>query len=153
MTMLSWSVIEFEREIAACNQLEHAVDAIRWGTDYLIKAHTQSNTLWSQVEFIINLLEKKIMTKILKNGIQIKFYGDFLEVGDGYSDHLCWERAEDMSTPRTAYKVDSEHPGSDIAGETAAAMAAASVAFRQYNFTYSEILISHAKQVICALER
>ena len=64
MTMLSWSVIEFEREIAACNQLEHAVDAIRWGTDYLIKAHTQSNTLWGQVEFIINLLEKKIMTKI-----------------------------------------------------------------------------------------
>ena len=76
-----------------------------------------------------------------------------MEVGDGYSDHLCWERAEDMSTPRTAYKVDSEHPGSDIAGETAAAMAAASVAFRQYNFTYSEILISHAKQVICAIER
>ncbi|KAE8670094.1 hypothetical protein F3Y22_tig00112206pilonHSYRG00248 [Hibiscus syriacus] len=42
-------------------------------------------------------------------------------VGDGDSDHYCWERAEDMTTPRTAYKLDQNHPGSDLAGETAAA--------------------------------
>lgn len=71
-----------------------------------------------------------------------------MKVGDGYSDHQCWERAEDMTTSRTAYKVDSEHPGSDIAGETAAAMAAASIVFKKYDFAYSEILLSHSKQVI-----
>lgn len=71
----------------------------------------------------------------------------WLQVGDGDSDHYCWERAEDMTTPRTAYKLDTEHPGSDLAGETAAAMAAASMAFRPYNSSYSDLLLVHAKQV------
>lgn len=69
------------------------------------------------------------------------------QVGDGYSDHYCWERAEDMTTPRTAYKLDPEHPGSDLAGETAAALAAASLAFKPYNSSYSALLLIHAKQV------
>ncbi|XP_039138580.1 endoglucanase 13 [Dioscorea cayenensis subsp. rotundata] len=116
VTMLSWSIIEFEKEITDVNQLEHALDAIKWGTDYFIKAHKQPNTLWAQV-------------------------------GDGDSDHYCWERSEDMSTPRTAYKVDAEHPGSDIAGETAAALAAASIAFKPYDSSYSQLLLVHAKQL------
>lgn len=49
VTMLSWSIIEFEKEITDVNQLEHALDAIKWGTDYFIKAHKQLNTLWAQV--------------------------------------------------------------------------------------------------------
>lgn len=71
----------------------------------------------------------------------------YKQVGDGSSDHYCWERAEDMSTPRDAYKLDSEHPGSDLAGETAAALAAASLAFKPYNSSYSALLLLHAKQV------
>ncbi|XP_077219614.1 endoglucanase 13-like [Tasmannia lanceolata] len=84
----------------------------------------------------------------------VKWRGDsgledgFLQgVGDGDSDHYCWERAEDMTTPRTAYKIDPNQPGSDLAGETAAAMAAASVAFHPYNSTYSQLLLLHAKQL------
>lgn len=72
-------------------------------------------------------------------------------MGDGDSDHYCWERAEDMSTPRTAYKLDSSHPGSDLSGETAAALAAASLAFKPYDSTYSQILLLHAKQVSVGL--
>lgn len=71
----------------------------------------------------------------------------FHQVGDGVSDHYCWERAEDMTTPRTGYRLDSEHPGSDLAGETAAAMAAASLAFKPYNSSCSSLLLTHAKQV------
>lgn len=59
------------------------------------------------------------------------------QVGDPNSDHQCWERPEDIDTPRTAYKVDSSHPGSDVAAETAAAFAAASVAFRRVDYAYS----------------
>lgn len=69
------------------------------------------------------------------------------KVGDGESDHYCWERAEDMTTPREAYKVDQSHPGSDVAAETAAALAASSIAFHPYNSTYSDLLLLHAKQV------
>lgn len=72
---------------------------------------------------------------------------EIFQVGDGDSDHYCWERAEDMTTPRNAYKLDPNHPGSDLAGETAAAMAAASMAFKLYNSSYSSLLLAHGKQV------
>lgn len=56
-------------------------------------------------------------------------------------------RPEDMDTPRTAYKVDASHPGSDIAAETAAAFAAASMAFRRVDTDYSNTLLASAKRV------
>lgn len=68
-------------------------------------------------------------------------------MGEGDSDHYCWERAEDMTTPRNAYKLDNNHPASDLAGETAAALAAAAIAFKPYNSSYSSLLLVHAKQV------
>ncbi|CAN6269746.1 unnamed protein product [Urochloa humidicola] len=116
VTMLSWGVLEFNKETVAANNLQRALDAIRWGTNYFIKAHTEPNGLWVQV-------------------------------GDGDSDHLCWERAEDMSTPRTAFKIDRNHPGSEVAGETAAALAAAAKAFRPYDSMYADLLLLHAKQL------
>ncbi|KAL3640660.1 hypothetical protein CASFOL_015628 [Castilleja foliolosa] len=75
------------------------------------------------------------------------------QVGDGGSDHYCWERAEDMTTPRTAYKLDPEHPGSDLAGETAAALAAAALAFKSYDSAYSNLLLVHAKQLFSFANR
>ncbi|KAL0443341.1 UNVERIFIED_CONTAM: Endoglucanase 7 [Sesamum latifolium] len=42
------------------------------------------------------------------------------QVGDGDTDHLCWQRPEDMTTSRRAYKLDEENPGSEVAAETAA---------------------------------
>ncbi|KAK7264116.1 hypothetical protein RJT34_31720 [Clitoria ternatea] len=122
VTMLAWGVIEFCKEITDSNQMGHALWAIKWGTDYFIKAHPQPNVLWGQV-------------------------------GDGASDHYCWERAEDMTTSRQAYKVDEEHPGSDLAGETAAALAAAAIAFRPYNSSYSNLLLAHAKQLFTFADR
>lgn len=48
MTMLSWSVIEFGTSME--NQIENARAAIRWGTDYLLKAATSTpGTLYVQV--------------------------------------------------------------------------------------------------------
>lgn len=52
-----------------------------------------------------------------------------------------------MDTPRTAYKVDAKNPGSDVAAETAAAFAAASVAFRHVDTDYSNNLMRNAKRV------
>lgn len=49
VTMLSWGVIEFEKEMVAANNLNRALDAIRWGTNYFVKAHTEPNGLWVQV--------------------------------------------------------------------------------------------------------
>lgn len=70
-----------------------------------------------------------------------------VQVGDGNTDHYCWQRPEDMTTNRQAYRIDASNPGSDLAGETAAAMASASIVFRRSNPAYSNQLINHAKQV------
>lgn len=69
-------------------------------------------------------------------------------MGDGDTDHYCWQRPEDMTTSRQAYKIDENNPGSDLAGETAAAMAAASIVFKKINPHYSHLLLHHAQQVI-----
>lgn len=122
VAMLAWGAIEFRKEITDLNQMGQTLWAIKWGTDYFIKAHPQPNVLWGQV-------------------------------GDGASDHYCWERAEDMTTSRTAYKIDEEHPGSDLAGETAAALAAAAIAFKPYNSSYSSLLLVHAKQLFTFADR
>ncbi|KAH7843237.1 hypothetical protein Vadar_014269 [Vaccinium darrowii] len=116
VTMLSWGAIDFREEIVGQKQMVHTLDAIKWGTDYFIKAHPHPNILWGQV-------------------------------GDSESDHYCWERAEDMSTPRTAYKLDPRNPGSDLAAETAAALASASLAFNRHNSSYSALLLLHSKQL------
>ncbi|GLJ22258.1 hypothetical protein SUGI_0418570 [Cryptomeria japonica] len=116
VTMLSWSVIEYRNQLQDSEELDNALEAIKWGTDYLLKAHPEPNVLYGQV-------------------------------GDGTSDHYCWQRPEDMTTSRNAYKIDSTNPGSDLAGETAAAMAAASMAFMDSNSTYSWDLLRHAKQL------
>ena len=52
-----------------------------------------------------------------------------------------------MTTSRQAYKVDAANPGSDLAGETAAAMASASMAFRGSNNDYADLLLQHAIQL------
>ena len=71
-----------------------------------------------------------------------------VQVGDPSSDHQCWERPEDMDTPRTAYKVDVNRRGSDVAAETAAALAAASMAFRGVDNAYSARLLAAARRVL-----
>jgi hypothetical protein len=66
------------------------------------------------------------------------------QVGNGGADHSFWGRPEDMTMSRPAYKIDATHPGSDLAAETAAAMAATAIAFRSTDSVYADKLISHA---------
>jgi len=54
----------------------------------------------------------------------------YAQVGDGHADHSHWTRAEDMNIARPSFKIDANNPGSDLAGETAAALAAASLPFK-----------------------
>ena len=155
VTMLSWAAIDFKEDFIKLNQMGHVLEAIKWGTDYFIRCHPQQNVLWGQVympcnkhTYQVNNGETNVNThtKMLINCD----HGEtnvINQVGDGVSDHYCWQRAEDMTTSRTAYKLDAEHPGSDLAGETAAALAATSLAFKPYDSAYSNLLLVHAKQV------
>ncbi|GAB2209884.1 hypothetical protein Droror1_Dr00027109 [Drosera rotundifolia] len=115
ITLLSWSVIEFGSSMG--EQINNARTAIRWGTDYLLKAATTTpGTL-------------------------------YVQVADPNQDHRCWERPEDMDTPRNVYKVTTRNPGSDVGGETAAALAAASIVFKDSDPSYSAKLLHTAIEV------
>jgi hypothetical protein len=46
-TMLAWSVIEFGDNMGS--DLQHALEAIRWGTDYFLKATKIPNVVVAQV--------------------------------------------------------------------------------------------------------
>ncbi|PNT65007.1 endoglucanase 23 [Brachypodium distachyon] len=114
-TMLSWSVIEFG-DLMPPAERRHAVAAVRWATDYLLKTIAHPGVL-------------------------------FIQVGDPWKDHECWERPEGMDTLRTVYNVTAPRTGSDVAGETAAALAAASIVFRGdgADEEYAERLLAGAK--------
>lgn len=62
-------------------------------------------------------------------------------------DHNCWERPEDMTEKRPLTQINSSFPGTEVAAETAAALASASLVFKDINLTYSEILLEHAQQL------
>ena len=69
------------------------------------------------------------------------------QVGDGNADHGWWGRPEDMTMSRPSFKVTSSQPGSDLAGETAASFAAASILFKDDDAEYSATLLDHATRL------
>ncbi|XP_072033079.1 endoglucanase E-4-like [Amphiura filiformis] len=71
----------------------------------------------------------------------------YAQVGDGVLDHNYWGRPEEMTMPRPSFKLTTSKPGSDVVGETAAALAAASIAFKSSDASYSALLLSHAKEL------
>ncbi|XP_048731235.2 endoglucanase E-4-like [Ostrea edulis] len=70
----------------------------------------------------------------------------YVQVGDGKS-HSIWDRPESMTTRQPAFKVDASKPGSDVAGEYAAAMAAGYLAFKDKDPVFAAKLLEHAKQI------
>ncbi|MGP3967677.1 glycoside hydrolase family 9 protein [Streptomyces sp. 6N223] len=71
----------------------------------------------------------------------------YAQVGDGHEDHKWWGPAEVMHMERPAYKVDASCPGSDVAAETAAAMAASSLLFAEDDPDYAATLVRHAEEL------
>ncbi|GER27752.1 endoglucanase [Striga asiatica] len=71
----------------------------------------------------------------------------YVQVGSPELDHGCWERPEDMTEERPLTQVNTSAPGSDVAAETAAALASASLVFKTTNSAYSSSLLKHAKQL------
>ncbi|CAN1199602.1 Endoglucanase 9 [Linum perenne] len=99
-------------------QLPASRAAIRWATDYLLKCATSTPGRL------------------------------YVGVGDPNADHRCWERPEDMDTVRSVYYVSPSRPGSDVAGETAAALASASMVFRSTDAKYAALLLRTARKVL-----
>lgn len=54
MTLLSWSVIEYNHKYKAIGEYDHIREIIKWGTDYLLLTFNSSattiNKIYSQVK-------------------------------------------------------------------------------------------------------
>ena len=71
----------------------------------------------------------------------------YVQVGDGEADHKWWGPAEVMTMARPSHKITASCPGSDVAAETAASLASASILFKSEDPTYAASLVTHAKQL------
>lgn len=69
------------------------------------------------------------------------------QVSSGDNDHNWWGPAEVLPMDRPAYRIDASCGGTELAGETAAAMAASSLVFRPTDPAYADTLLSHAEQL------
>ena len=68
----------------------------------------------------------------------------YAQVGDGNTDHGYWYPPEYINYKYPSYKIDESGPGSELAAETAASLAAASLVFKDEDSAYSETLLKHA---------
>ncbi|GAA4180218.1 glycoside hydrolase family 9 protein [Streptosporangium oxazolinicum] len=130
-----------------------AGDHVKFG---LPMAASATMLAWGAVEYRDAYASSGQLTHLLNN---LKFVNDYFikahpsanvlygQVGNGGRDHAWWGPAEAMQMERPAYKIDASCGGSDLAGETAAAMAASSIVFRPTNPTYADTLVTHAKQL------
>eukprot|EP01135_Chromosphaera_perkinsii_P010393 Nk52_evm65s2118 gene=Nk52_evmTU65s2118 len=116
VTMMAWGVIENTDTFDDAGELEYAMEAIQWGTDYFIKCHPEDETFYAQV-------------------------------GDAYYEHSAyWGPPQGYTGERPSWQINATAPGTDLACETAAALAAASIVFESNgNSSYAETLLSHAK--------
>ena len=117
-TMLAWSMYEDPDAYEESGQKDYALENIRFVNDYFIKCHPEDEVYYYQV-------------------------------GDPGADHSFWGPAEVVETKmsRPSYKVTAQNPGSCVTGETAAALAAASIVFKDEDKSYSKTLLEHAESL------
>ncbi|XP_054798376.1 LOW QUALITY PROTEIN: endoglucanase 9-like [Prosopis cineraria] len=78
VTLLSWTVIEYQGKYAYIGELDHVRDIIRWGSDYLLKAFVLPNV------------------------------GSAVRNNNGeHNDITCWQRPEDMTYARPVSQCNS----------------------------------------------
>jgi endoglucanase len=130
-----------------------AGDNVKFGFPMAYSATVLS---WSAIDYKEGYVKSGQYTAIKNN---LRFVYDYFikchtapnelygQVGDGNLDHSFWGAPEIMTMARPAFKIDATKPGTELAMETAAALAAGSMIFKTEDPTYSELLLKHAKEL------
>jgi endoglucanase len=122
LSTLAWGGLAFERGYTASGQLDELLSSVKWGTDYLLKAHGTDGS-----------------------GATRYFVA---QVGDVAADHALWSAPESQTIRRPALAVTPSKPGSDVAAGSAAALASASILFRRNgDGAYADTLLHHAESL------
>src|SRR3954469_9283736 len=114
MATLAWGGIVNGAGYTKSGQMTYLLRNLRWGDDFIIKAHPSAHVFYAQV-------------------------------GTGQGDHTFWGPAEVAPTARPSFKISESCPGSDVVGESAAALAASSILFKSSDASYSATLLTQAK--------
>ncbi|WP_319418747.1 glycoside hydrolase family 9 protein [Pleurocapsa sp. FMAR1] len=123
VTTLAWGGIEYYDAYKKSGQLVHLSQNLKWVTDYFLNAFAND----TPGEYVL--------------------YG---QVGNGELDHQWWGSVEvvNYQMERPAFKIDTSCPGTDLAGETSAAMASSSILFRKNGDTeYADLLVDKAEKL------
>ena len=122
ISSLAWGGIAFKEGYNATGQLDELLAAVKWGTDYLLKAHGTDAA--GNTSFFV------------------------AQVGDGAADHALWSAPENQTIARPAMAVTAQKPGSDVTAGSAAALASASILFRENgSIAYADELLRHAESL------
>ncbi|CEM39355.1 unnamed protein product [Vitrella brassicaformis CCMP3155] len=119
MTMLSWMAVDFRPLLQRLKLWNTMLETARWGLEYLAKCHIEPNVMYAGV-------------------------------GIADEEWFWWGRPEDIHTDgyyRPSWVINETHPGSDLAGESAAAFAACSMAFRASDDELADICLRHAVEL------
>lgn len=128
VTQLAYNVIWYKDILSKGNELNQALTTVKWGTDYLINAHIDNTTYVGQ--------------------LGISGIGDNDDIDFAY--YLAPETFEQRMPEQYWHPVlycTPATPCGDIVAESAAALAAGSIIFREYNSTYADLCLSHAESM------
>jgi len=130
-----------------------AGDYVKFGFPF---AMSTTALIWSAIEFreayaaagelnnVLDSLRWPLDYMIKAHVGTNNFYG---QVGHGATDHAYWGRPEDMDMARPAFKLTTAAPGSDLAADTATALAAGYLLFRDTDPAYAFVLLDHARRL------
>ncbi|QDL94955.1 hypothetical protein FDP22_24150 (plasmid) [Paroceanicella profunda] len=128
-TLLAWGASDYAEGYKASGTYDDILTHLAWVTDYFLRAYDDKGT------------------ETLADDV---FYA---QVGNGAADHAYWGAPEDMTMARPAYAVTARTPGTEVTAETAAALAASSIVFREAGRTaYADELLDTAKQLFAFSE-
>ncbi|CAE6512269.1 unnamed protein product [Rhizoctonia solani] len=126
ITQLAWNVYAFPDGFKAVNELDEALEGVKWGTDYLV------NCIANKDQFVGQLG----VSAQGKTDVDFGYFGPpeeydmWVPLGLKHSDGIAY--------------INSSNPSSEILGEAAASMAATSLIFSDKNKTYSDELLQHS---------
>lgn len=119
---LAWGVVEWPEGYTASGQGKYLMSNLRWGMDYLIRAHPAAGTLVTEVA-------DPTKDHLLWAAAEVQTYQRDTYLMKAGS---CW--------------------GADLADSAAATFAAASLAFKSSDPSYAATLLTHAKQLYSTTE-
>lgn len=123
--VLAFSVYESHAAYKASGELDAMLDNLRFVNDYFLNAYDRGRPGDSSDDRLA------------------------IQVGDGHGDHGYWGAPEFMPSTmvRPTTLATANKPATEVAAGTAAAMAAASVVFKEVDAAYSRRLLDAAKEL------